>query len=638
MATTEIKRPSVLVVDDEQGLREMLSFGLTDRGYDVSVAASGDEAIAAIGVREFDLVVSDIMMPGKSGVEVLKCIKDVHPATEVIMATGYATLETAIESMKRGAYDYIPKPYELDQLCAVLEKALERQRLKARVGHLEELNRLKSEFLANMSHELRTPMNAIIGYSSLILDGVYGDVVPKQEEGIKRIAVNAKNLLELINNILDLSKLSAGRMPLYIANCNVAELVKEVAETMDCLVRERKLTLTTAVPEGLVIKTDKTKLKQVLINLVGNAVKFTHEGEIAVRVEADPALGVVRLSVQDSGIGISESGIKQLFQEFNQLDASATREYGGTGLGLCISKKIVELSGGTISVTSTVGAGSTFTVTLPVEAAAELAAEPAVPPVPVIAPAAPQSQKVMLSIDDDPEVLKLLADSIHGSDYSFVGAQTGQEGVALARQLLPHVITLDIMMPHLDGWSVLQILKNDPALQSIPVVIISIMENKALGYSLGATDYIVKPFNRKDLLAKLGRCHRPSPSNVLVVDDDEAIASLLRDALNLQGFNVETASSKPDVIRKLQAKPDVLFLDLMMPQIDGFEVLEHIRKDESLKNMRVFVMTAAHLTPEQTHFLEGRVEMIVQKGTRSSDEILTLLRQKLGSVKEEAAK
>jgi len=629
-----VQKPSVLVVDDEPGLREMLVFGLTDRGYDVVAAGDGDEAIAAVGKRKFDLVVSDIMMPGKSGVEVLKCIKEVHPTTEVIMATGYATLETAIESMKRGAYDYIPKPYELDRLCAVFEKALERQRLKARVGHLEELNRLKSEFLANMSHELRTPMNAIIGYSSLILDRVYGDVPPKQEEGIKRIAINAKNLLELINNILDLSKLSAGRVPLFVEKFAVADIVKEVTDTMECLVRERKLTLTAIVPDGLLIKSDKTKLKQVLINLIGNAVKFTHEGGITLRVESDSVNALVRLSVSDTGIGIEEENIQKLFQEFNQLDASSTRKYGGTGLGLCISKKIVELNGGTINVTSKVGSGSTFTVTLPLEADAPPPAE-----LPSLAiPAALTNQKVMLAIDDDPEVLKLLADSIEGTAYTFVGAQSGEEGLALARQLQPHVITLDIMMPHLDGWSVLQILKNDPLLQAIPVVIISIMENRALGYSLGVTDYIVKPFDRKDLLAKLARCDRAEARKVLVIDDDEAIALLLKDALTFQGYEVQTASGKSDVLAKLQTRPDVVFLDLMMPQLNGFDVLDIISKDESLRNMRIFVMTAKNLSPEETQYLESRVEMIVQKGSRSSESILGLLRQKLGTIKEAATK
>src|SRR5258708_2191002 len=214
----------VLVIDDEAGLRDMLVFGLTDRGYHVVPASSGEDGVEKAKHENFDLMVCDIMMPGKSGVEVLAEVKAIQPDIEVVMATGYATLETAVESMKRGAFDYIPKPYGLDQLCVIFEKALERRRLKAQVGKLQELNRLKSEFLANMSHELRTPMNAIIGYTSLILDKTYGEITPKQENGLKRIETNSRNLLQLINNILDLSKLNAGRMPLFKEKCPLKEL------------------------------------------------------------------------------------------------------------------------------------------------------------------------------------------------------------------------------------------------------------------------------------------------------------------------------------------------------------------------------------------------------------------------------
>src|SRR5258706_3551192 len=306
----------VLVIDDESGLRDMLVFGLTDRGYHVVPAESGEEGIEKARHDIFDLMVCDIMMPGKSGVEVLKEIKAIQPDMEAIMATGYATLETAFASMKQGAFDYIPKPYGLDQLCSIFEKALERRGLKAQVGKLQELNRMKSEFLANMSHELRTPMNAIIGYTSLILDKTYGDITPKQEQGLKRIETNSRNLLQLINNILDLSKLNAGRMQLFKESCLLTEITDEVLQTMECLARERKLTLTAEVPESLMFETDKTKLKQVLINLVANAVKFTHEGGVSIRAEALQGPNRLRFYVQDTGIGIKDEDLPLLFEEF----------------------------------------------------------------------------------------------------------------------------------------------------------------------------------------------------------------------------------------------------------------------------------------------------------------------------------
>src|SRR5258706_3338185 len=317
----------VLVIDDESGLRDMLVFGLTDRGYHVVPAESGEEGIEKARQDIFGLMVCDIMMPGKSGIETLKDIKAIQPDSEIIMATGYATLETAVESMKLGAFDYIPKPYGLDQLCIIFEKALERRNLKAQVGKLQELNRLKSEFLANMSHELRTPMNAIIGYTSLILDRTYGEITPKQENGLKRIETNSRNLLQLINNILDLSKLNAGRMQLFKEACLLKELTDEVLQTMECLARERKLTLSAEVPETLKLETDKTKLKQVLINLVGNAIKFTHDGSISIKAETLEAPSRLRLFVQDTGIGVKAEDIPLLFEEFKQLDASPTRQY-----------------------------------------------------------------------------------------------------------------------------------------------------------------------------------------------------------------------------------------------------------------------------------------------------------------------
>jgi len=625
----------VLIIDDESGLRDMLVFGLSDRGYLVIPAVSGEEGIEKARHEAFELVVCDIMMPGKSGVEVLKEIKAIQPDVEIIMATGYATLETAVESMKLGAFDYISKPYGLDQLCLIFEKALERRGLKAQVGKLQELNRMKSEFLANMSHELRTPMNAIIGYTSLILDKTYGEITPKQENGLKRIETNSRNLLQLINNILDLSKLNAGRMQLFKETCQLKEITDEVLHTMEGLARERKLTLSVDVPESLAIETDKTKLKQVLINLVANAVKFTHEGSVSIKAETLTGPARLRLYVQDTGIGIEQEDIPLLFEEFKQLDASPTREYGGTGLGLAICKKIVELMGGSIQVKSVQGTGSTFIVTLPVELrVAEQSIKPSSPALPPT-----QGEKLILSIDDDPEVLALLGDSLKGSGYSFLGAQSGQEGLALARQMKPYAITLDIMMPHMDGWSVLQTLKSDPELKNIPVIIVSITENKALGFSLGVTDYIVKPFDRQELLSKLKVCEKGAPNKVLVVDDDSSMTRLLKFALKQEGYAVSIAVNGRAAIEELaKDKPDILFLDLMMPECSGFDVLEAIDKDPKLQGARVFVMTAKNLTPQETLYLEERVEMIVQKGSRSLEEILSMLKDKLNTIKQVASR
>ncbi|MBI2384465.1 MAG: response regulator [Elusimicrobia bacterium] len=616
-------KPKILVIDDEKGLRDMLVYGLSGRGYAVTTAANGKEAVAKAKQDAFDLALCDLMMPEMGGIETLKALKETLPHIEVVMVTGYATLENAVESMKLGAYDYVAKPYELDQLCDLLEKALERGRLRAKVGKLEHLNRLKSEFLANMSHELRTPLNAIVGYSSLILDEIYGEVPPAQAQALNRVLINSKNLLALINNILDFSKLNAGMMPTHIEEFDLCGLVAEVADTMQCLADEKGLALKVESDGLLLIRSDKTKIKQVLINLTGNAVKFTSAGGVTLRARRRPDGGGVLLSVRDTGPGIEAKDVAAIFEDFKQLDGAATRKFGGTGLGLSITKKLVELLGGTITVESEPGRGADFIVSM----------EQAVAPQDSLTavPFAVGAKKVLLAIDDDPEVLRLLRDSLTGTGYALVGATSGEEGLALARKLKPFVITLDIMMPHRDGWSVLQSLKSDPELRSIPVIILSIMENRALGFSLGIADYIVKPFERRTLLEKLAGLELVRGKRVLVVDDDEGIRELIQLGLAGEGYSVESAPTGAAALSALAAKPppDVLFLDLNLPDMNGFEILGKLEKNSEFRAMRVFILTGRNLDPEQLAELERKAVKVIEKGSVSLTAILETLKEKL---------
>ncbi len=624
--------PRVLVIDDEQGFRDLLRFELQNLGYEVFTADNGEDGIKTAREKTVDVVVSDLTMPRLGGLEALSAIKANDPKVEVIIITGHATIATAIESMKRGAYDYIMKPFQLQDLRRLVDRALDKRRLNQRVNELQELNRLKSEFLANMSHELRTPLNAIVGYNSLMLDGVYGDVTEKQKQGLRRVEANAKNLLQLINNILDLSKLTAGRMPVCIERFRVADLVREVAETTESLARQKGLELSWDAPQDLSVKSDKTKVKQLLINLVGNAVKFTAAGSVRIVAERLPGEPRLRLSVRDTGIGIKEEDIPLIFEKFTQLDAASTREYSGTGLGLSICKKLSELLGGDIGVESVPGRGSVFSVTLPLDRWEETPEGPAKAPEPDHQAG---GRKTLLAIDDDPEVLNLLRDSLQGSGFSFVGAQSGEEGIALARRLKPSVITLDIMMPHQDGWSVLQSLKSDPLLRAIPVMIVSIMENKSLGFSLGVADYLVKPFTRQNLLDKLGTLETARPTKVMVLDDDEFMSGLLQEVLQTQGYEVEVCGAGKQALERLRAwRPDVLFLDLMMPDISGLDVLQAMESDPALGKTRVIVVTGKHLSTEETHFLEKRVEMVVRKGSKSLPEIIGALKERLADKKE----
>jgi signal transduction histidine kinase len=297
----------------------------------------------------------------------LETMKGLDPKLEVIVVTGHASLESALSCLRRGAYDYVTKPFRMEDVVRLADRALDRRRMARQVVQLKELNRLKTDFIAGMSHELRTPMNAVIGFVSLLLDGTYGDLSDRSRQALLRVDVNARNLLQLINNILDVSKIGTGRMELYAELFTLDELVREVADGMDSIVRGKKLRLDLHVPEGLRLFTDRLKTKQILINLVGNALKFTREGGVEISAERVPDASAVRISVKDTGVGIRPEDIPFLFQEFKQPDPAAVREFGGTGLGLAIVRKLTGLLGGSVLVESEPGKGSLFTVTLPVQ-------------------------------------------------------------------------------------------------------------------------------------------------------------------------------------------------------------------------------------------------------------------------------
>jgi signal transduction histidine kinase len=360
--------PSLLVVDDEPGIRDLFEREFTSRGWSVFSAAGAREGIELARIRRPDVAVCDLSLPDGDGASVLETMKGLDPKLEVIVVTGHATLESALSCLRRGAYDYVTKPFRMEDVVRLADRALDRRRMARQVVQLKELNRLKTDFIAGMSHELRTPMNAVIGFVSLLLDGAYGDLSDRSRQALLRVDVNARNLLQLINNILDVSKIGTGRMELYTELFTLDELVREVADGMDSIVRGKKLRLDLRVPEGLRLFTDRLKTKQILVNLVGNALKFTREGGVEISAERVPDASAVRISVKDTGVGIRPEDIPFLFQEFKQPDPAAVREFGGTGLGLAIVRKLTGLMGGSVSVESELGKGSLFTVTLPLQA------------------------------------------------------------------------------------------------------------------------------------------------------------------------------------------------------------------------------------------------------------------------------
>lgn len=492
----------------------------------------------------------------------------------------------------------------------------------------EQANRSKSIFLANMSHELRTPLNAIIGYSEMLVE----EAQDLGEEGfvadLQKIQSAGKHLLGLINDILDLSKVEAGKMELYLETFDVGAMVRDVCTTIHPLVEKNANRLSIQLPENVgEMRADMTKVRQMLFNLLSNASKFTEQGEIAISVarESTPREDSLVFRVTDSGIGMTEEQLGRLFQAFTQADASTTRKYGGTGLGLTITQRFCDMMGGTIDVTSTPGQGTTFIVRLPATVAEQTASA---------APAATaglsrtSDNSLVLVIDDDPAICDLIGKSLGEEGYKVAFANSGAEGLALARTLKPSVITLDVMMPSMDGWAVLSALKQDPELAEIPVVMATILEDRNLAYTLGATDYLLKPFDRSRLISVIERyCHKHAEQFVLLVEDDAMTREMTQRMLEKEGWQTVLASNGREGLECVaQRRPELILLDLMMPEMDGFQFLEELDKRPDCDDIPVVVVTAKDLSLEDRQFLNSRVERTLQKGAYRREDLVNSLR------------
>jgi CheY-like chemotaxis protein len=494
---------------------------------------------------------------------------------------------------------------------------------------LREVDRLKSQFLANMSHELRTPLNSIIGFSRVVLKGIDGPVTDRQREDLEAIHNSGQHLLGLINDILDVSKIEAGKMELDFEPVNLREVVKGVMSTAIALVKDKPIELQQSVPDDLPpITADERRVRQVLLNLLSNASKFTQAGFI--RVEARVVGDEVVLSVADSGPGIPKEQQDSIFEPFTQVDGSSTRDHGGTGLGLTISHSFVQLHGGRMWLESGRGEGSTFYFALPIEGppsdeeAAEVAAMDRRPSV-MEKPAAYEREKLILCVDDDTGVINLYRRYLHLRGYRVFGLADSSRAIDVAKRLQPYAITLDVMMPQKDGWQVIRELKADPQTRDIPVIICSIISEEERGMSLGAADYLVKPIMEEDLLTALDRLNRePGNHEILVVDDQADDRALLRRMIESQDqFEVIEAAGGSEAIELVKdLHPHIIILDLMMPDVDGFAVLEAVKSDAVTRSIPVIAVTAKDLTPEDRQRLNHRVEALVKKGVLEQDELL----------------
>ena len=500
-------------------------------------------------------------------------------------------------------------------------------------------NAAKSTFLANMSHELRTPLNAIIGYSELLEEEAGDAGIDSLSPDLRKIRGAGQHLLGLINDVLDLSKIEAGQVELYVEPFEVEALVREIASTVGELAARNGNRIEVRCDASGQATADVTKLRQILFNLLSNAAKFTRDGSIVVAVSSESAETGEEIvyRVSDTGIGMSREQLDLIFEPFRQADASTTREYGGTGLGLTICRRLAAAMGGSIGVVSAPGEGSTFTLRLPRAVAAAgwpaAGAPEKTETVPVeTRPAAGAGMTTILVIDDDPASQELAGRVLGREGYRVIGATEGVVGIELARTARPDVILLDVMMPAMDGWSVLSILKGDPELRSIPVVMQTMLADREKAYALGAADYLVKPVRRKRLVATLERIAGGSRQPVLVVDDDDDARSLLRRAIERRGGTVLEAANGREALAVLaEHRPQAILLDLMMPVMDGFQLIEELRRDATLRKVPVVVLTAKELTREDRGQLDGAVSSILQKGSCDVSRLLDEIRPLIGA-------
>ena len=498
----------------------------------------------------------------------------------------------------------------------------------------EQANRSKSVFLASMSHELRTPLTAIIGYSEILEDDAEEMGLDDFLPDLNKIKSAGKHLLGLINSILDLSKVEAGKMELFVESFDVPGLVSDIASTVAPLVERRGNQLEVRCDEQIgAIEADLTKTRQILFNLLSNSAKFTEHGRVSLEVETSIEFGAewVVFKVRDTGIGMTADQMKRLFKPFSQADASTARNYGGTGLGLALCKRFCELMGGWIDAKSELGKGSVFTVWLPRQV--QRVKEPT------------DSDRIdtgewrkvsrrgrssgnikalrkALVIDDDVSIHELLQELLETQGFQVTTAATGAEGLAMARQDKPDLITLDVKMPEMDGWEVLSTIQSDRALADTPVIMISVSDEREKGIAMGA-EYLSKPIDRGKLAALLAKHHGDGEHPVgLILDDDARQREILRNVLEGQGWRVEEAENGVAGLRKVaECRPSLILLDLIMPQMDGFGFLGQLRKNTNWREIPVVVLTAMDLGPEERARLNGGVERVLQKAAYSLPEL-----------------